>query len=763
MFKLFGKSVILACFFIIGSGYSQTRVMIRENTNSPTGPIYNLSENSFIRDWIVVGPFPNQPTKETLPDGSSQLGFYKDYLDSIGGESKAILDKNLTIVFKDQYNKRHTIQPWFAKAGDNGIVDFEKIIGKVDHKVAYAFCYIYSDVDQEAIFLFGSDDGAKVWINGKQVHYIDAGRALSLREDQFRTNLNKGFNTILVKISDWVRDWGFAIEAFDTRGFAEVEAELQAMYDFEAFLNCPIVLKYENRWNNFFVPGEFPEMQWEQPYLVEKVLGKFPLKIRWFDNNLNEVGKPEKSGRYAFYAEGESPNGIHVRRAGTMYCMPKYWVAWGERPKAYLEYLPIDNIDKQAWEEHKEAIADYAGRTVLLSILDQEEGAILMSFLDEIKATGVPVKTTDTPIIRDHDYHLALKRKILGVENKWNSLEKPEKILGKPAIILHEGTEKEAEVKSGTADKIRTICQQWYEESGEPFVILVARHGVIIIKEAFGERTDGVVTIETSSEIASITKLLTGLMFAQFVDQGLINIDDPVGKFLPDFPVEGDKSLTLRHCFTHTSGLKGHEEWGGLHNPWLDNVVTNILGELPVGKKHEYNGMGYDLAGKVMEMVSGKSIFRLMQENFFGPLGLKNTILEEDLAFSCHTTAGELAVFGQLLLNKGSYGNLKFFSPKTFEKLLPQPLNKYYPDINAEWGIGITWMRQSHPDAGTNGFPDDYTVLSKNVIGHGSATSSILRIDLDNDLVISQTRRRSGKAYNKYLEKFLMVIESGLN
>ena len=72
-------------------------------------------------------------------------------------------------------------------------------------------------------------------------------------------------------------------------------------------------------------------------------------------------------------------------------------------------------------------------------------------------------------------------------------------------------------------------------------------------------------------------------------------------------------------------------------------------------------------------------------------------------------------------------------------------------------------MRQSHPDAGTNGFPDDDTVLSKNVIGHGSATSSILRIDLDNDLVISQTRRRSGKAYNKYLEKFLMVIESGLN
>jgi hypothetical protein len=71
-------------------------------------------------------------------------------------------------------------------------------------------------------------------------------------------------------------------------------------------------------------------------------------------------------------------------------------------------------------------------------------------------------------------------------------------------------------------------------------------------------------------------------------------------------------------------------------------------------------------------------------------------------------------------------------------------------------------MRQSHPQAGQNGFPEDHTILSKNVIGHGSATAAILRVDLDNDLVICQTRRRAGKSYYKYLEKFLMAIEDGL-
>lgn len=269
-------------------------------------------------------------------------------------------------------------------------------------------------------------------------------------------------------------------------------------------------------------------------------------------------------------------------------------------------------------------------------------------------------------------------------------------------------------------------------------------------------------TRETPSEMASLTKLVTGMLFAQFVDQGLISIDDPVGKFLPDFPVTGDNVLTLRHCFTHSSALFGHEEWGGMHNPWLDNVIANAGEHLEPGRTHNYNGMGYDLAGKVMEVVSGKSIFRLMREQLFDPLGLTHTTMEEDLGFSCFSTAADFAKIGQLLLNRGAYRGVTFFSPQTFESILPQPLNRYYPVINKDWGIGLTWMRQKHPQAGTNGIAKDATVLSRNVIGHGSATSAILRVDLDNELVIAQSRRRGGKDYDKHLTKFLIAIESGL-
>jgi hypothetical protein len=83
-------------------------------------------------------------------------------------------------------------------------------------------------------------------------------------------------------------------------------------------------------------------------------------------------------------------------------------------------------------------------------------------------------------------------------------------------------------------------------------------------------------------------------------------------------------------------------------------------------------------------------------------------------------------------------------------------------DHDKEGGIGIIGVRQQHPQVGVNGVPKDRTVLSRNVIGHGSATSAILRVDLNDDLVISQSRRRGGAKYDECLTKFLLALEAGL-
>lgn len=719
--------------------------------------VHRFSKDGFVKDWLVLGAFDNSTSDTQFADGSYHVGFSTDYLVSIGGEANARFTTETEVeVGGESFRVRK------AKAGGQNIINLDTMFEKVDNKVAYAFCYLNSDKDQTARFYLSSDDGAKVWVNGDLVHKNYVARGIGYRQDSFEAELVKGLNPIMVKVDDRVRDWGFVLEAFDEKGSADILAAERRRRDFHEFLSASVIPKVGNPWDATFVPGKFPKVDWDRPYLVEKVAGKFELKTRWFDGELNEVKKPESPGRYAFYVEGVTPKGVKIRRAATVYCRPEDWLGWSEKPRGYLDFFPLSTADKQAWEEHKDAISVYAGRIFLESALRQQSGAVLLAYLDEMEATGGAVSALDTPMIRDQEYHLALKQKILGTGPHNPGLELPRK-RSVAAAVLRKGSEKKAGFKAGTVDNIREVCREWFEESKEPFDILVARNGVVIIHEAFGEGADGKFTLDKKTEMASITKLVTGMMFAQFMDQGLIDIDDPVGKYLADFPVEGDKAITLRHCFTHTTGLYGHSEYRGLHNPWLENVIYNSLENLKVGKVHNYNGMGYDLAGRTMEVVAGKSIFRMMRENMFDPLGMWDTELEEDLGWSTHSTAGDFGVLGQMLLNKGSYGELEFFSAETFERMLPVKLEKYYPEVKGtEWGIGITWMRQGHPDAGKGDVPKDATILSRNVIGHGSATSAILRVDLDNDLVITQSRRRGGKKYDKYLTKFLTAIDEGL-
>jgi hypothetical protein len=59
-------------------------------------------------------------------------------------------------------------------------------------------------------------------------------------------------------------------------------------------------------------------------------------------------------------------------------------------------------------------------------------------------------------------------------------------------------------------------------------------------------------------------------------------------------------------------------------------------------------------------------------------------------------------------------------------------------------------MRTKDPDAGKNGVPEDKMLLSKNTIGHAAASHAILRVDIDNGVVVSQVRNKAGKDYGKY-------------
>ena len=137
---------------------------------------------------------------------------------------------------------------------------------------------------------------------------------------------------------------------------------------------------------------------------------------------------------------------------------------------------------------------------------------------------------------------------------------------------------------------------------------------------------------------------------------------------------------------------------GGMRNPWLENVIGNGHEYLEPGRRVIYNGMGFDLAGKTMELVADKSIFRLMHENFLDPLGASQVRLS-DLGFTAEGSAEDLARIGQLMLNRGSYGDIEFFSSETFEQMLPRKASEVCPELTMtdwEYGWGLSWERDTN-------------------------------------------------------------------
>jgi CubicO group peptidase (beta-lactamase class C family) len=245
-----------------------------------------------------------------------------------------------------------------------------------------------------------------------------------------------------------------------------------------------------------------------------------------------------------------------------------------------------------------------------------------MAGLYESKPLGRRAKYVESAQSLNNDYQLALKLKLAGLQDKVHPLQPPRKRALGRATFLHEGSSAEAGMKPGTKEKIDAICKAWADDSGEPFVTLVARHGVIVTHEAFGkERTGKSVDRDYRCEVFSIAKTITGVMFSQFMDQGLIDLDDSLASVFADYPKNDPHVPTFRMGFTHVSGLIGHGTWGGVDNPWLDNVVLNGIDANEPGKVYDYSGQGYDLAAAAMQVVNGKGYVRLFTEHLFGPLG----------------------------------------------------------------------------------------------------------------------------------------------
>ncbi len=170
-------------------------------------------------------------------------------------------------------------------------------------------------------------------------------------------------------------------------------------------------------------------------------------------------------------------------------------------------------------------------------------------------------------------------------------------------------------------------------------VILVKKEGQVICEKAYGyaQKYDyahnllpvpGKMTTDHLFDIASLTKVIgTTTSVMLLADRGLINVEDPVCKYVKAFCAPDKKNITIRNLLTHTAGLY---EWYPLYYRASNSqecyrVIEDLPLAFPVGEQRHYSDLGFDLLGEIIELVSGMPLEKFMKENIFGPLSMKNT------------------------------------------------------------------------------------------------------------------------------------------
>jgi CubicO group peptidase (beta-lactamase class C family) len=199
-----------------------------------------------------------------------------------------------------------------------------------------------------------------------------------------------------------------------------------------------------------------------------------------------------------------------------------------------------------------------------------------------------------------------------------------------------------------------------------------------------------------------------------------------------------------------------------MHTPHLENIVLNGIDVNEPGVKYAYCGLGYELAAKAMEIVAGQSAARLYEEHLFEPLEFGDVRMG-NASSGGEFTAMELGTLAQWVANRGSYGPWEFIRPETFEQLLPQPLRVADHGYTADEGIGIHWVRHAKPGASQDSKRDEDLLFGPHTIGHGSFSGCIFLVDPDQELVITQVRKRSGERSAEWSPRFFQTVAAILH
>jgi len=265
-------------------------------------------------------------------------------------------------------------------------------------------------------------------------------------------------------------------------------------------------------------------------------------------------------------------------------------------------------------------------------------------------------------------------------------------------------------------------------------------------------------TAETVYRVGSVSKLFTDVAVMQMVEEGKLDLDAPVAKYVPDFkPVfrEGNKDITLRMLMAHRSGLIREPPVGNYFDdtvPTLQQTVASLNGIEVVydpGARTKYSNAGIGLVGYTLEKTQGEAFDKVVQRNVLDALGMKSSSfvpteatkkqLADAVMWSYHgrefpaptfelgmapagcmySTVLDLARFQSCLFADGTLDGKKIIKAETLARML-QP--QYVKDGQRGFGLGFSigelegMTRVGHGGA-VYGFATEFAALPSEKLG----------------------------------------------
>jgi CubicO group peptidase (beta-lactamase class C family) len=270
--------------------------------------------------------------------------------------------------------------------------------------------------------------------------------------------------------------------------------------------------------------------------------------------------------------------------------------------------------------------------------------------------------------------------------------------------------------------------------------------------------------------IASMSKPILAVLLLMLQDEGLLSVDDPVEKYLPEFKdlktTDGKPAkVTIRHLLTHTSGMGEITAKQALACRTLADVIPLYVAK-PVsftpGSKWVYCQSGINTGGRIAEVVTREPLEKLLQRRLFGPLGMKDTTFyltekqlprlaksyrrtgkgeleATDIFFlngksptsldrfpapngGLFSTAADYARFCQMVLRSGELDGKRYLKPETVKLMTTIQTAGLKTGFTPGNGWGLGWCVVRAPQGIT-------AMLSRGTFGHGGAYGTQAWID----------------------------------